>query len=118
MVFNAYETPYPIFDQYLTDMFWPQTKIYEESIVCQPSGPITTNTKFLWNISESNLSLELISFTNCQGIPIKVTSVASSKLDSTVFLITDDKITINIENNTENGLRNLNGPNLISQGNF
>ena len=118
MVFNANETPYPIFDQYLTDMFWPQTKIYGESVVCQPSGPIATNTNLLWNISESNLMLEFIPFTNCQGIPINVTSVSSSKLDSTVFLIIDDKIMINIENNTENGLRNLNGPNLISQGNF
>ena len=113
---NATQTPYPIYDKYLTNMFWPQTKISGNSKICQPSGPVAVNSNIVWNISDSNMSLEFIPFKNCQGIPVKVTSILNSNLDSSVFTINGSKIVIDIGNNI-NELRRLDTPNLVNQGN-
>ena len=94
LVFNATQTPYPIFDKYITDLFWPQTKLYGDSTIWQPSGPIPTKTDLIWNLSEANMKFEVIPFTNWQGIPINVTSVQSTDLDSSAFTIINNKIII------------------------
>ena len=117
-VFNANQTPYPIFDQYITDMFWPQAKTYGDSTVCQTTGPIAINTNIIWSLNESNLSLEIVPFANCQGIPIKVTSVQSSDLSNSSFTINSNKITINYGYGNVNRFRTLGTPNLPLPGNY
>ena len=117
-VFNANQTPYPIFDQYITDMFWPQSKAYGDSTVSQTTGPIAINTNITWNLNESNLILEIIPFANCQGIPIKLTSVQSSDLSSSSFTINSNKIIINSGYENPNSLRTLDSSNLQLPGNY
>ena len=94
LVFNATQTPYLIFDKYITDLFWPQTKLYGDSTIWQPSGLIPTKTDLIWNLSEAMMIFEVIPFTNWQGIPINVTSVQSSDLDNSAFTISNNKIII------------------------
>ena len=117
-VFNANQTPYPIFDQYITDIFWPQTKTYGDSIVCQTTGPIAINTNIIWNLNESSLSLEIVPFANCQGIPIKVTSIQSSDLSNSSFTINRNKITIDSGYGNLNRFRTLGTSNLPLPGNY
>ena len=117
-VFNANQTPYPIFDQYITDMFWPQTKKYGDSTVCQTTGPIAINTNIIWNLNESSLSLEIVPFTNCQGIPIKVTSILSSDLSNSLFTINRNKIIIDSGYGNLNRFRTLGTSNLPLPGNY
>ena len=114
LVFNATQTPYPIFDQYLTNMFWPQT-IFENSTICQPSGLVPINTNKIWNISESNLSIEIIPFTNCQGIPIIITSVSSSNLYSSAFSINSNRIIIDFSYMINSSFRRLDSLNNLTE---
>ena len=62
------------------------------------------------------MNLEFIPFKNCQGIPVKVTSIISSYFDSSVFTIDGNKVIIDIGDNI-NELRRLDTPNLVNQGN-
>ena len=118
LIFNANQTPYPIYDQYITDMFWPQTKKYGDSTVCQTTSPIAINTNIIWNLNESNLILEIVPFVNCQGIPIKVTSIQSSDLSNSSFTINRDKITIDSGYGNLKRFRTLGTSNLPLPGNY
>ena len=117
LVFNATQTPFPIFDKYIDGFLWPQTKLYGTTAVCQPSGPIANNSSFIWNLSELNMNFEVIPFTNCQGIPIVITSVKSSKLASSAFTIINNKIVVDSGYGYLNTLRSLDASNLATKGN-
>ena len=116
LVFNATQTPYPIFNKYITDMFWPQTKFYGDSTIWQTSSPIIASINENWSLSESNMSFEVIPFTNCQGIPVKVTSVQSSDLVSSAFIINNNKIIIDSGYEYQNGFRDLDTLNPKTKG--
>ena len=117
LIFNATQTPYLIFDKYITDLFWPQTKLYGDSTIWQPSGPIQTKADLIWNLSEANMTFEVIPFTNWQGIPINVTSVQSSDLDNSAFTISNNKIIIDSGYGYSSTLRTLGTLNLKTKGN-
>ena len=117
LIFNATQTPYLIFDKYITDLFWPQTKLYGDSTIWQPSGPIPTKTDLIWNLSEANMKFEVIPFTNWQGIPINVTSAQSTDLDSSAFTISNNKIIIDSGYGYSSTLRTLDSLNLKTKGN-
>ena len=107
-IFNITQTPYPVFDKYITDLLWPQTKYYGSSTVCQPSGPIAINTDIVWKMSESNMSLVVVPFSNWQGIPISIASVQSIGLDSSLISSVGNKIIISSGYEYLDGFRNLN----------
>ena len=69
-VYNISQTPYPLIDEDITDLFWPQTLVFGDGSVCQPSGLVPLNPTRVWYLTEKNLSFEFTPFTNCQGIPI------------------------------------------------
>ena len=99
-------------------MFWPQTKKYGDSTVCQTTGPIAINTNIIWNLNESNLILEIVPFVNCQGIPIKVSSVQSTDLSNSLFTINNNKIIINSGYGNLNSFNILDSSNLSLPGNY
>ena len=118
LVFNITQTPFPIFDQDITSLFWPQTKYYGISSIWQPSGPILSNTQINWTLSESSLSLDITPFTNWQGIPINITSVRTSDLDSSLFTVNGSIVTVNSGYGPQNALRRLDTSNLSTKGNI
>ena len=96
-VYNISQTPYPLHDEDITDLFWPQTLVFGDLSVCQPSILVPLNPTLVWNLTEKNLSFEFTPFANCQGIPIKLTNVTSSNIDASVILINNDKIVIDLK---------------------
>ena len=58
-------------------------------------------------MSESSLSFEITPFINWQGIPIVITTIQTSDLDSSSFIINKDKVLINSGYGHERLLRNL-----------
>ena len=96
-VYNISQTPYPLHDEDITDQFWPQSLVFGDGSVCQPSGLVLLNQTLVWNLTEKNLSFVFTPFANCQGIPIKLTNVTSSNIDASVIIINNDKVTIDLK---------------------
>ena len=117
LVLNATQTPFQIFDKSVTDLFWPQTKYLGNITMWQPSAPISINTTLIWKMSESSLSFEMTPFINWQGIPIVITAIQTSDLNSSAYSINQDKITINSGYVNERLLRHLQLTNNSTLGN-
>ena len=94
LVYNLSQTPFKPFDMYITDMFWPQTKQVNNSTVCQPLKPQTSDQFIIWNLNEINLEFKFVPFTQCQGVPINITFAKSSILNDTEFLVNGSSITV------------------------
>ena len=116
LVLNATQTPYPIYENFINQTFWPQTDEYGNTKICQPSGPVISKTSFDLTLSELNQTLEIIPFTNWQGIPIKVTTVSSPDVDSSLFIKSENRVIINLGFGNLNILRQLNSSNLSTKG--
>ena len=100
-VYNISQTPYLLNEEDIADLFWPQSLLFGDGSVCQPSGLVPLNSTLVWNLSEKNLSFEFTPFANCQGIPIKLTNVASSNIDASVISINYDKVTIDLKSSID-----------------
>ena len=57
-IFNITQTPYTIFEEYITDLLWPQTNVFGDSSICQPSELIPANTHLDWMLSENKFRLQ------------------------------------------------------------
>ena len=107
LVFDISQTHYSVYDEFISNIFWPQTKYFGNTTIWQPSGPIVVNKDFNWTLSEQNLIYELIPFENCQSIPIKVKSAKSSNLTSTAFTLTDNQVIIDFGVKVHDSTSNL-----------
>ena len=96
-VYNISQTSYPLHEEDITELFWPQTLVFGDGSVCQPSGLVPLNPTLIWNLTEKNLSFELTPFANCQEIPIKLTNVTSSSIDASIISINIDKVIIDLK---------------------
>ena len=106
-VFNITQTLFPVYDKYVTELFWPQTRMFGESTICQPSELIPASTILNWMLSESNQNFTVIPFTNCQGIPVNITSIETSNIAISLITNNGDSITINSGFDDSNPLRQL-----------
>ena len=98
---NISQTPYSLYDDDITDLFWPQTLVFGDGNVCQPSGLVPLNPVLVWNLTEKNISFEFTPFANCQEIPIKLTILESSNIDASVILINKGKVTIDLKSSID-----------------
>ena len=96
--FNTSQTDIVIFDLFVNELFWPQTIASTNGSACQMTPPQIDSTQQTWSLSESNLILNYTPFYHWQGVPIKLTSVISSGIDSSDFQINNDKIIIQYNN--------------------
>ena len=100
-VHNISQTPYPLNKEDITDLFWPQSLMFGDGSVCQPSGLVLLNSTLIWNLTEKNLSFEFTPFENCQGIPIKLTNVTNSNINASVISINNDKVTVDLKSSID-----------------
>ena len=98
-VYNISQTPYPLYDKDLTDLFWPQSFVFGSGDICQPSGLVPINAVLTWKPTEKNLTFEFTPFANCQGIPIIFINASSSNINASAILIKKENIIIDLEAN-------------------
>ena len=87
-----------------------------DSTICQPSELIPTSTNLNWMLSESNQNFTIIPFTNCQGIPVNVTSFETSNIAISLIINNGDSVTISSGFDNYNPLRQLNLSETPSKG--
>ena len=116
LVLNRSQTPFPILDQYITDLFWPQTKEYPNNTYWQPSDPVVNVSSFNWTLSQSSLSFEMTPFASWQGIPIILTTFQSASLSNSLISIKGGKLTIESGFTFQAACRSLESSVLLNTG--